>query len=479
MDSDNQENEDNLEDLMNQLAQVEFSEDELEDVGELPPKVGDLALDRYVLLEKVSDKEKTDVFVAQDLSVDRMVAIKVLKVREPQLVSQFEEEIAKISKLQHKNIVDFIEFKKEKGYCFYVMQHVDAPTLEQLLNKIKSIETEDQIASAAIQLCDALDYLHESGIYHGSISAENVMLFDGANGAEIKVCGLGTGVLNRSNALSLKEFDRSMFKSTGQLEAMMSSSQIDIYAATALVYQMTTGKLPFETSPTDTLTNQESVDNIESVQFLRSDIFGVEKLDKLLKKGFDSTSEKFFKSVKELKNELKSWIDSAYEDIDLTVEEESDKAVIDKTEWLNEADAKSIEQLQEEMRQNMELKANQVKNENTLAMQFTKTVGLAGRRKSPVRTVLEMVGLIFGGGVVLFYTVDYGIKNSANLQEMFVTSSRKLSVAVYGKNDVKISTGDQIAFNYKEDPVYKRWTATKEVGETRRVLPDGQLKPKK
>src|SRR5690606_26094701 len=118
----------------------------------------------------------------------------------------------------------------------------------------------------------------------------------------------------------------------------------------------------------------------------------------------------------DLKDEIQKWINSAYDELDLSVPDLDQEFSIDKDEWLSSKEAKSLEELQEEMRQNMHLKSNQVKVENTLAMQFTRTAALTGRRKSPLRTVVEILVMIIGGGLVIYMTTDYCLEHTDELR---------------------------------------------------------------
>lgn len=438
-------------------------------------KVGDIVLEQFVLLEVISSKDLCSVFLAKDLAVDRLVAIKCLNNPTKGRVEWFEKSIEAISNLNHESLPEFIDFQVQDGTPFYIMEHIDAPALDKLLEEIKSIETEEQIASAAIQICEALDFLHENGTYHGNITSDNVMLKEEEGDVRIVLCGLGTNILNEEEEKVSKDFDRALFKSTMQWQSVMNSSQKDIYEATALIYQLTTGNLPFENVGAESLSNDSK--EAQSISVVRSDIFGVELLDNLLKKGFDVKSDDFFKSIRDLKIGVKSWIDQAYGELDFSVPEEEKENEVN-SEWLTAGEAKSLEQLQEEMRKSQVLKANQTKVENTLAMQFTKNVSTSGRRKSPIRTVLEITGMIIFSGIAIYFVADYGVNNYESLKTKFVTASRGLSSAVYKTKNTSTENQEMVAFDYRQDPVYKRWTNAKVVGEARRILPEGKLRKK-
>ncbi|MEZ4536889.1 MAG: hypothetical protein R3D26_18110 [Cyanobacteriota/Melainabacteria group bacterium] len=150
---------------------------------------------------------------------------------------------------------------------------------------------------------------------------------------------------------------------------------MDIYATTALIYQMTTGKLPFDSVINDSLT--EARPKLESVAFLRPDMFGVEKPDLLLKKILDNTQaslSRSISSIRELKDGVQKWIDSAYDELDLSVPDEDEGVGIDRDEWLSSKEAKSLE----ESRRDAPEHASQIQSgegRNTLA-QSTKTAAL-------------------------------------------------------------------------------------------------------
>lgn len=442
------------------------------------PQVGDIILENFVLLEYLSEKENISVFLAKDLKIDRMVAIKTLNDMRPDIVSKFSNEVELIAKLQHDNFVQFLGFEKVDGRPFYIMEYVDAPTLNQLLEQIETLETEEQIATATIQLCDALDYLHENGLYHGNISADNLIVLEDAGGVTVKICGLGTAVMNEYLIRENKSFNRALFKNTGQWHSMNNSREKDIYAATAVVYQMTTGHLPYDFDMDENDEDSDKEQDTNSIARLRSDIFGVNKLDKLLKRGFSVDSLSFFESIKELKSGIKEWIDQAYDEFDLSDDDGSEKEEIKSN--LLEGEGKTLEQLQEEIRQSQVLKANQSTVENSFSVKFASKAGIFGRRKSPVRTILEMVAVVLGSGLIIYGIAYYGINNFDKINNLYWTASRKVGAIVYGnKSGSSLEGTKEIAFRYEEDPVYKRWTDAKVVGEKRRILPNGRIESKR
>lgn len=448
-----------------------------EDSSQVPAK-GTIVLDRYVILEELGDGELTRVFLAKDLSFDRMVAVKTLKNPQPDMVLAFAAEVEKLSLLEHENLPEFIDYQESGGYPYYIMEYVDAPTMGMLLDQIRSIETEEQIASAAIQICDVLDYLHANEIVHGNICADSIMFLEQEGEVRIKLCGLATCTLKGIHHQETR-YESGLFPAADIARDLAASKAMDIYATTALIYQMTTGKLPFDSVINDSLT--EARPKLESVAFLRPDMFGVEKLDLLLKKILDntqSTLSRSINSIRDLKDGVQKWIDSAYDELDLSVPDEDEGVGIDRDEWLSSKEAKSLEELQEEMRQNMHLKSNQVKVENTLAMQFTKTAALTGRRKSPLRTVVEILVMIIGGGLAIYMTTDYCLEHADELRNSYFKTAREFSTTVYGGRDKEKGvdlSDEEIAFDYKQDLAYKRWTESKVVGEARRIMPDGKL----
>ncbi len=458
---------------------VQNGDDEvLDDVIKADDKVGKIILDRYVLLELRAKNSLTAVYLAKDLSQDRMVAVKTLVHPQPNAVLEFAREVERMKSLAHENLPAFIDYQESEGSPYYVMEFIDAPTLEELLEQIQSVETEEQIASAAIQICDVLDYLHENGVYHGNISASSVMFLEQDGQVLIKLCGLGTNTL-KEMLDEQGNYQSGMFANSSMASSLSMSNKLDIYSTTALIYQMTTGKLPYETASSNSLSEDEK--QVESVSFLRPDMFGVDKLDKSLKRILNTTSDTINSSFKDLRSNIKNWIDTAYDELDLSVPDELDDQGVDKAEWLSSKEAKSLEELQEEMRKNMHLKTNQVKVEKTLAMQFTNKISLAGRRKSPVRTIAEIVFLVTAGGLTIFFLADYGINHKDELRSNYFRIARDFSTSVSGGRDEEKGvdlSGEEIAFDYKQDLAYKRWTDAKIVGEPRRIMPDGNLKSK-
>ncbi|MEZ4536888.1 MAG: protein kinase [Cyanobacteriota/Melainabacteria group bacterium] len=114
---------------------IQSIEPPVEDSSQVPAK-GTVVLDRYVILEELGDGELTRVFLAKDLSFDRMVAVKTLKNPQPDMVLAFAAEVEKLSLLEHENLPEFIDYQESGGYPYYIMEYVDAPTMGMLLDQI-------------------------------------------------------------------------------------------------------------------------------------------------------------------------------------------------------------------------------------------------------------------------------------------------------------------------------------------------------
>jgi hypothetical protein len=247
----------------------------------------------------------------------------------------------------------------------------------------------------------------------------------------------------------------------------------------AIAFKMVTGKLPFETNTFDDLSLGESQARVESIAFLRPDLFVVGILDKILTKALEPDPAKNFDTVSEFKDAIQTWIQSVAGELDIEDEAPAASPRQPIRKWGKEL--KITAELLAAQQEAARLKKQQVQGEQTLAAQFTKFVS-RGRRKSPVRTILELVFTIGGGGLAVIGIIYYSIVNFESLKTTYIKASQRLSAQVkFGSRSktavVEATNGEQ--FDYQQDPSYSRWTKAKVVGTARRIEPDGKLTEKR
>ena len=126
--------------------------------------------DRYRLERELGQGGMATVYLAEDLKLDRKVAIKVLK---PELAAvlgadRFVQEIKTTAQLQHPHILPLFDSGSVDGFLYYVMPYIEGETLRNKLDREKQLGI-DEAVMVAVEVADALEYAHQQGVIHRDI----------------------------------------------------------------------------------------------------------------------------------------------------------------------------------------------------------------------------------------------------------------------------------------------------------------------
>ena len=189
------------------------------------------------------------VFKAKQISVNRIVAIKVLLdslAQNKEFIRRFEREAQIAAKLSHNNIVNAIDAGEAGGRFFFVMEYVEGPTIKDYIDKDKIFE-EQEAVRIAMAVAEALKHANQRGLIHRDIKPENVILTkDGG----VKLADLGLARLTGDEKWGLAEAGMAIgtpyYISPEQVRGQTDIDiRADIYSLGATLYHMMTGKVPY------------------------------------------------------------------------------------------------------------------------------------------------------------------------------------------------------------------------------------------
>jgi serine/threonine-protein kinase len=204
----------------------------------------------YKVLGKLGAGAMATVFKAKQLSLDRIVAIKVLPRKftsNPQFIERFYAEGRAAAQLNHPNIVQAYDVGKAGEYHYFVMEFVDGTTVYDEIAKHKRFAEKDAI-DLTLQVAEALQHAHERGLIHRDVKPKNIMLTkEGV--AKLADMGLARAISDReaAEAEQGKAFGTPYYISPEQIRGELNiGPQADIYSLGATLYHMVTGSVPFD-----------------------------------------------------------------------------------------------------------------------------------------------------------------------------------------------------------------------------------------
>ncbi|HEX2639041.1 MAG TPA: protein kinase, partial [Pyrinomonadaceae bacterium] len=275
------------------------------------------SLGRYHVVEMLGSGGMGNVYLAEDSSLRRKVALKVLseKIAGDKLILQrFEQEALAVSALNHPNILTIFEIAESEGSRFIVSEYVAGDTLRKRIGALSVREA----LEIALQVASALEAAHGSGVVHRDIKPENIVVRDDGL---IKVLDFGLAKLTTRNAgfpdreaetLPFVETVPGMILGTAsymspeQARGQAVDERTDIWSLGVLLFEMLTGRVPFDgETVSHTIVSILEDDPPELASFIEEFPQGVEVL---ISEMLAKSSEERFSSAGEISAELRSLI---------------------------------------------------------------------------------------------------------------------------------------------------------------------------
>ena len=208
-------------------------------------KTGMIIAERYEILGKIGTGGMADVYKAKDHKLNRFVAVKVLKPEfreDTTFIRKFRSEAQAAAGLTHPNIVNVFDVGDDGGVYYIVMELIEGITLKEYIAKKGKLSIKEA-TSIAIQVSMGLEAAHNHGIVHRDVKPQNIII---STDGKVKVTDFGIARAASSNTISSNVMGSVHYSSPEQVRGGYSDEKSDIYSLGITLYEMVTGRVPFD-----------------------------------------------------------------------------------------------------------------------------------------------------------------------------------------------------------------------------------------
>ena len=262
--------------------------------------IGQVIDDRYKILSVVGIGGMSVVFKAEDTKEKRVVALKVLNEvtdGDSQAVKRFINESRAISMLSHENIVKVYDMSLKDDLKYIVMELVDGKTLKEYMAERNNCLPFEETVNFIEQILLALEHAHEKGVIHRDIKPHNmIVLPDG----KLKVTDFGIAKAPGGDTISMtdKALGTVYYISPEQASGKPTGTYSDIYSVGIMLYEMATGKLPFDADTPVSVAMKQISDEPQKPREIAPSL--PEGIEQIILKAISKNPENRFKSARSM-----------------------------------------------------------------------------------------------------------------------------------------------------------------------------------
>lgn len=293
-------------------------------------KIGMMIGERYEILEKIGTGGMSDVYKAKDHKLNRFVAVKVLKQEfgeNANFVSKFRIEAQAAAGLMHPNIVNVYDVGEESGIHYIVMELVEGITLKKYIEKKARLSVKEAV-SIAIQVSMGIEAAHNNHIIHRDIKPQNIII---SKEGKVKVTDFGIAKAATSNTITSNVMGSVHYTSPEQARGGYSDEKSDIYSLGVTMFEMLTGRVPFNGETTVAIAIKHIQEEMPSPREYVSEI--PVSVEQIVLKCCQKSPDRRYQSMGELIADLKQSLINPDEDFVKVVdpdEEASTRMITDR-----------------------------------------------------------------------------------------------------------------------------------------------------
>ena len=293
--------------------------------------------DRYEILEKIGAGGMADVYKAKDHKLNRFDAVKVLKdefASNKSFVSKFRAEAQAAAGLMHPNIVNVYDVGDENGLYYFVMELVEGITLKRYIEKKIRLSVKEAV-SIAIQVSMGIESAHNNGIIHRDIKPQNIII---SKEGKVKVADFGIARAASSDTQTSHAMGSVHYTSPEQARGGYSDAKSDIYSIGITLFEMVTGRVPFDGETTVAIAIKHIQEEMPSPRIYVPEI--PISVEQIIFKCTQKNPDRRYANVSELMQDLKHSLIAPNENFVVI----QDAASSEGTKALSDEDRKEIRQ---------------------------------------------------------------------------------------------------------------------------------------
>lgn len=300
-------------------------------------KEGVYLADRYEIVGKAGSGGMSDVYKAKDHTLGRYVGIKVLKQEfsdDVNFVTKFRTEAQSAAGLEHPNIVNIYDVGSENSIHYIVMEYVEGITLKTYIEKKGQLSFKEAV-SIAIQVGRGIEAAHNKHIIHRDIKPQNIII---STEGKVKVTDFGIAKAATNNTISSDVMGSVHYASPEQARNGFVDGKTDIYSLGIVMYEMVTGRVPFDGESTVAVAIQHLQEEMVAPSAFAPNL--PISMEKIILKCTQKSPDRRYDSISDLLIDLKKALISPDEDFVVMVP----LGQQDKTRVMKSEEVESIKQ---------------------------------------------------------------------------------------------------------------------------------------
>jgi serine/threonine-protein kinase len=333
--------------------------------------------ERYKIIKELGKGGMAIVYEAQDLLLDRKVALKMLRpeyVNDTDFVRRFRHEAKAVARLSHPNVVNIFDIGQEDKYHYLVMEDIEGRNLKDIIKEKGKLEIIEAL-DIARQICSALVIAHKNNIIHCDIKPHNILI---TPDKQVKVTDFGIARAVTSSTMTITDtiVGSAHYFSPEQARGGEIKTRSDLYSLGIVLYEMLTGEVPFKGDSPISVALKHIQETPKRPSLINPEI--IPAVEKLVMKAIAKDPEARFSNAGEMRESISKVIEELRtRKVDKAVTRKADETLVMKKVNIQSEKTKPDTQ-RKYLTQNVENRALPLWVKWTLGISFVALIAIVG-----------------------------------------------------------------------------------------------------